>query len=272
MVTFPNAKINLGLNILSKRDDGYHNIESCFYPVPWQDILEIVPSDTLKFSASGLPIPGSPESNLCLKAFHLLQADHDIPAVHILLHKVIPMGAGLGGGSADGAFTLKLLNDLFGLGLPELQLEKYAAQLGSDCPFFIRNEPALATGTGTDLHPFTMDLAGKYIALINPQLHVSTQEAYSQVKPGPASPLTSILAGPAGEWKAHLKNDFEVSVFPKYPRIAELKAAMYEAGAFYASMTGSGSTVYGLFDTTPNLENAVVFQLSTAFQQPDPHR
>lgn len=254
MLSFPNAKINLGLNIISKRADGYHNIESCFYPIPWNDALEILPTHELKFTSSGLDIPGSPDSNLCLKAYHLLRSKFDIPPVHIHLHKVIPMGAGLGGGSADGAFTLKMLNELFELGLNVVDLQPLAGQLGSDCPFFIKNTPQLATNTGTDLEEVGVDLDGYILLIKNPGIHIGTQEAYSNVSPKQAKDsIREVIQKPVQQWKSKLLNDFEESVFPNHPEIFELKKELHENGALYASMTGSGSTVYGIFKEQPDL-------------------
>lgn len=249
MIVFPNAKINLGLNIVSKRPDGYHNIETCFYPIPWNDALEIIVSDKLTFTTSGLEIPGNTDTNLCLQAYHLVKEQYDIPLVHIHLHKVIPMGAGLGGGSADGAFTLKVLNDQFGLEISSEELEDMAGQLGSDCPLFIENKPVFAEGTGNDFSAIALSLKGKYIALINPEIHISTQEAYAGVIPQP--PLRSIkkiLQQPIDTWKEELKNDFEESIFKNHPKIEALKKRFYDEGAMYASMSGSGSSVFGIFE------------------------
>lgn len=250
MVVFPNAKINIGLNILSKREDGYHDISSCFYPIPLCDVLEIVPSKKFEFRGSGIPVDGALEKNLCVKALRLLQEDHAVGEVKMHLHKVIPMGAGLGGGSADATFTLKALDKLFNLDLSTHELEQYAAQLGSDCPFFARNEPVMAKGTGTEFSPCKIDLAGKYLVLLYPDLHISTQEAYSGVKPAlPPYDLQTVLAEkPLKDWTQFVKNDFEESISRKHSIISQLKAALYDHGALYTSMTGSGSAVYGIFD------------------------
>lgn len=248
MITFPNAKINLGLNIVSKREDGYHDIESCFYPIPWHDSLEVIEAAYFSFHSYGLDIPGDSSTNLCVKAYELLKANHNISPVEIHLLKNIPMGAGLGGGSADGAFTLKLLNELFELRLKDEQLESYALQLGSDCPFFIKNNPAIATGRGEHLKSIDLDLAGYHLAIHNPGIHVSTKEAYAGVTPHPRSQsVLDLVQKPVSEWKDAMVNDFEDSVFPNHPAIAQLKHDMYDAGAIYASMTGSGSTVFGVF-------------------------
>lgn len=249
MISFPNAKINLGLNITSKRADGYHNIESCFYPIPWQDSLEVIEAASFAFHSHGLDIPGDASSNLCVKAYEIIKADHDIPPVEIHLLKQIPMGAGLGGGSADGAFTLTLLNDLFKLGLSTEQLEAYALQLGSDCPFFIQNQPVIAKGRGEDLQAIDLDLSGYHLAIHNPGIHISTKEAYSGITPKqPEHSISDIISRPIGNWKDLLHNDFEDSIFPSHPQIQQLKEDMYNAGAIYASMTGSGSTVFGIFE------------------------
>lgn len=252
MICFPNAKINLGLHITSKRKDGYHDIETCMVPIPINDALEMILSKKPVFEASGLNIPGEEKDNLILKAVKLLQKDfNDLPALHIHLHKNIPMGAGLGGGSADGAFALTLMNTLFELHLEDWILEDYAAQLGSDCPFFIQNTPKIATGRGEILEPVDVDLKGNYIVLVKPPIHVGTKEAYAGVKPqAPKYPLKEVLKD-KNSWKEMLVNDFENSIFPQYPEIAEIKAKLYKMGAYYAAMSGSGSTVFGLFTAKP---------------------
>jgi 4-diphosphocytidyl-2-C-methyl-D-erythritol kinase len=250
MVSFPHCKINLGLNVVSKRADGYHDIETCFYPVPWTDILEIIPSDKLHFQASGNAIPGKEEDNLCLKAYRLLETDFKIPPVQIHLHKVIPTGAGLGGGSSDGAFTLRILNQIFSLKLSAERLKKYASRLGSDCAFFIENEPMFATGRGEILTESSVSLTGKFLVVVKPDVHISTAEAYGGVKPEVSSEkLKTVLENsPLHEWKHALKNDFESSVFTKLPVISNIKNKLYDHGAMYSSMTGSGSAVYGIFN------------------------
>ncbi len=253
MVVFPNAKINLGLNVTNKRKDGYHDIVSCFVPVPYSEVLEIIVSKKFSFTSSGFAIPGKPEENLCVKAFKLLKKDFGLPEVSIYLHKMIPIGAGLGGGSADATFTLKALNDLFELFLDDSLLEDYAAQLGSDCPFFVRNQPAMAYGTGNQLEEIDLPLSDKYLLLVTPTVHISTAEAYRGITPTrPTANLKDILRQtPVHEWKHLVRNDFEATVFPKYPELAEVKEKLYQAGALYASMSGSGSTLYGLFETEP---------------------
>lgn len=255
MVLFPHAKINLGLNIIRKRADGYHDLETCFYPIAWTDILEIIPSSSFQFSSTGLVIQGQDADNLCVKAYYLLKKDFDIPPVHIHLHKIIPMGAGLGGGSADAAFTLRQLNESFALGLAPLSLEKYAAQLGSDCAFFISNIPRLGTGRGEILSPISVSLKGKFVVVVKPDVHVSTAEAYAGVKPGTRdiSVKDVIERKPITEWKSLLTNDFEESVFKKHPAVANVKQKLYDHGAAYASMSGSGSCVFGIFESKVDL-------------------
>ena len=266
MIAFPNAKINLGLNIIEKRQDGYHNIQSCFVPIEWFDILEAVEADQFNFSTSGLPIPGNADSNLCVTAYELLKVDYNLPAVAIHLHKNIPIGAGLGGGSADGAFMLKLLNDKFELGLSYNQLETYAAKLGSDCPFFIRNEPTYVEGTGAEFSPINIDLAGLHMVVVYPELHISTQDAYAHITPRlPKENLKKVLESKASDqWQSLVHNDFEPSLLESYPEIAQLKEKMAKNGAVYSSMTGSGSAVFGLFKESPEItfaEPGVRFQI-----------
>lgn len=259
MVVFPNAKINIGLNILSKRDDGYHDIESCFYPIPFCDVLEIVPSDNLGFTSTGIEIPGDADSNLCLKAYQLLKEDFDMPPVKIHLHKVIPIGAGLGGGSADATFTLKALNQMFKLNLTDDKLEKYASQLGSDCPFFVQNKPVIAKGTGNIFEPIDINLKGMYLQLIYPDIHISTKQAYAGVVPNDDDQNLSIDLGKnISDWKTTIKNDFETSVFNQFSEVEKVKNDFYQYGALYASMTGSGSAVFGIFEKEINaLKNCV---------------
>lgn len=255
MVTFPNAKINIGLFITGKRADGFHNLESCFYPVGWCDVLEILPAEKLSFKSTGILIPGNPETNLCLKAYHLIKQDFNISPVMIHLHKVIPIGAGLGGGSADGAFTIKTLNNLFELHLTLEQMENYARKLGSDCAFFIQNQPKYCFGKGDQFEEIPLNLSGKFTVLINPNIHISTAEAYSGVMPRkPEIDLREILQNPVNQWTNVVKNDFENHLLPKYPAITILKEKLYAHGAAYASMTGSGSTVFGIFEEEIDLK------------------
>lgn len=253
MLVFPNCKINLGLTIIGKRDDGFHNLETVFYPLPFFDVFEIIATPATKdisFAASGIPVQGDVSSNLCVKAWYLLKKDFPgLPAVQMHLHKAIPMGAGLGGGSADGAFALKLFNDHFNLGLSGDQLIHYAQQLGSDCPFFIINKPCFATGRGEKLEPIAIDLDAYKFVIINPGIHISTAGAFSQIKPAkPAKSIQQIIRQPVNTWRDELKNDFEEGVFASYPEIAGIKDRLYEAGAIYASMSGTGSTIYGIFE------------------------
>jgi|SRR5690606_11826367 len=248
MVVFPNAKINIGLQVLNRREDGYHNLETVFYPLKLHDVLEVVEANSVQFTASGIAIPGDGQDNLCLKAYRLLQKAYDLPPVHIYLHKVIPIGAGLGGGSADAAFLLKLLNTQFGLGLGEGELIGYARQLGADCPFFIRNAPVLATGIGDAFSEVKVDLSPYHLVLVKPDVHVSTATAYGSVRPQEVSrQLASAISRPVETWKETIFNDFETGIFAQYPEIAAVKALLYENGAVYAAMSGSGSAVYGLF-------------------------
>ena len=253
MIVFPNAKINLGLYITEKRSDGFHNLESIFYPVDWKDILEITPSKTLSFTSTGIDIPSSTSDNLCTQAYKLLQQDHDIPPVDIHLHKMIPIGAGLGGGSADASFTLKALNELFKLELSNENLIIYAQQLGSDCAFFIENKATFAYEKGDHFKTLDLDLSSYWIKLINPNIHISTKEAYAGVYPNTAGyNLTELTDMFIHEWKLYLQNDFEKSIFPNHPDIEEIKENLYHEGALYASMSGSGSTVYGIFQQEPS--------------------
>lgn len=253
MIQFPNAKINLGLQLVEKRPDGFHNLVSCFYPVPWTDALEILPATgEASFTLSGLPVPGAPQSNLCWKAYELLRQDFELPAIQMHLHKVIPMGAGLGGGSADAAFTLKILNDQFDLGLTAAQLENYARQLGSDCAFFVQNKPVLAVEKGDVFESLSLDLTGWHLVLVYPNLAISTAQAYAAVSPRfPEKSLSWLLAQEITTWKDTVVNDFEASLFPQYPVLPEIKEQLYAMGAVYASMSGSGSTMYGLFRQAP---------------------
>src|SRR6187399_1177013 len=249
MVSFPNCKINLGLNIVNKRNDGYHDIETIFFPIHLKDALELVEKEKLEFSTSGFSIEGEPEKNICIKAYDLLKKDFpQLPSVQMHLHKAIPMGAGLGGGSADGAFTLKLLNKKFDLSLSEKQLINYSLQLGSDCPFFILNKPCFATGRGEILDQMELDLSQYKFLIVHPPIHVSTAWAFSTIKPlKSVKSIKQIIQQSISIWKAELINDFEKPVFEKYPEIKNIKEKLYEADAIYASMSGSGSAVFGIF-------------------------
>jgi len=248
MIIFPNAKINLGLNVINRRHDGYHNIETVLYPVRIQDALEIIEADQLLFTSSGINIPGNPAENLCLKAWHLISEDLNLPKVHIHLHKQIPIGAGLGGGSSDGAFCIRLLNEKFNLSLTVEQMEDYARRLGSDCAFFIKNQPVIATGKGDEFETINLSLEKYFVVLLMPSVHVNTAEAYRSIQPQVSDCVQKDLPDlPVEVWKEVLVNDFEVPIFKSHPVIGELKNVLYEKGALYASMSGSGASVYGIF-------------------------
>lgn len=248
MVAFPGCKINLGLHVIRRRPDGYHDLDTCFYPLPWSDVLEWIPSASQSFTTTGLPIPGEVSENLCLKAYRVLASKHGIPSAKGHLHKIIPMGAGLGGGSADGAITLRVLNELFELRLTVPQLTDYARELGSDCAYFLLNGPAFGAGRGDVLEPAATILKGYFMVVVVPNVHVSTAQAYAGVKPSqPLEPLAVTLKRPIETWKDKLVNDFEPSVFARFPELAALKTKMYDLGAVYASMSGSGSAIYGIF-------------------------
>ena len=260
MLAFPNCKINLGLNIICKRADGFHDIETVFYPIlKLHDALEILPSNTqtslVDFKMSGPVVDGDRANNLCVKACKLLHKDYpEMPAIQMHLHKAIPMGAGLGGGSADGAFTLQLMNDVFHLKLSNEQLINYALQLGSDCPFFIVNKPCFATGRGEVMNELPFHLSGYFIVLINPGIHINTGWAFGQITPQqPLTDLKQRIQQPIETWKELVKNDFEPAVMNSHPIIGTIKERLYQNGAVFASMSGSGSTVYGIFsaDKTP---------------------
>lgn len=249
MVVFPNAKINLGLNIISKRIDNFHILESVFYPIPWCDVLEIIVSKKTQFSISGNAIPGNINDNLCMKIYSSMQKVYDLPPVSMHLHKNIPVGAGLGGGSSDAAFTVKLLNDLFNLNIPSEDQIDFIKPYGSDCAFFIQNRPVLALGKGDEFEPVNLSLKGKFIVLVYPDLFISTKEAYASVNPTiPADDIRKSINSEINQWKGILQNDFENALFPEYPLLKSIKETMYHLGAMYASMSGSGSTVYGIFE------------------------
>lgn len=259
MILFPNAKINIGLQITEKRSDGFHNLESCFYPVPLYDLMEIIPARQTTFSTEGIAIPGDSDTNLCLRAYELLRRDFQLPPIQIYLYKMIPIGAGLGGGSADAAFALRLLNDQFNLALSTEQLEMYARQLGSDCAFFIQNRPRYCTGKGDQFESIEMSLSGYTLVLIYPNLAISTAEAYANVRPHkPAKSLRTLLEEPVSNWHKTIENDFENSLFPMYPILKIVKQELYQAGALYASMSGSGSTIYGIFERAVQLPDSLL--------------
>lgn len=267
MIVFPGCKINLGLRILRKREDGFHDLATVFYPLPLKDALEIIRNDeqNIQFTLSGNAIDGDSENNLCLKAYKLLKKDFpELPAIKMHLHKAIPMGAGLGGGSADGAFTLKLFNHKFQLGLSQDQLISYALQLGSDCPFFIIDRPCFATGRGEMLQPVDVSLAGYQLVLVNPGIHINTGWAFSQLKLSgnvhdletAEKSLPDIVLQPPQNWRNVLMNDFEEPVFLQHPELGIIKNELYNQGALYAAMSGSGSSVFGIFENAARLNLA----------------
>ena len=272
MVTFPNCKINLGLNIIRKREDGYHELETVFYPVGLKDAVEIVQSGVgslesgVEFSSSGLEVAGDSADNLCVKAYHLLKKDFpQLSGFRVHLHKAIPMGAGLGGGSADGAFTLKLLNQMGRLGLSDQQLMDYALQLGSDCPFFILNKPCIATGRGEKMREIQLDLSDYTFVIVNPGIHQSTAKAFAGITPHQSQrSIKDIIRQPVQEWNEFLVNDFESQVSQQHAEILQIKENLYASGAQYASMTGSGSSVYGLFEKGKEIILAFLSQYSTS--------
>ncbi|TKG94788.1 4-(cytidine 5'-diphospho)-2-C-methyl-D-erythritol kinase [Puteibacter caeruleilacunae] len=256
MITYPNAKLNLGLNVVEKRNDGFHNIETIFLPIGLSDAIEFVESEDEKveFSNSGILVDCSAEQNLILKAYELLKADFDIPGLKVHLHKVIPFGAGLGGGSSDASFMLKSLNSVYNLGLSKEELKVYARQLGSDCAFFIDNVPCFGEGKGDELSAINVSLKGYYLVLIKPDVNVSTPAAYRYVKPVKTTKnLRDLVTLPVEQWKDKIKNDFEDSVFPQFPVIKEIKYKLYNMGATFASMSGSGASVFGIFENLPEL-------------------
>ncbi len=252
MISFPNAKINIGLNVVSKRTDGYHDLETIFYPVQLADALEMVVSERTEITVSGIVIDGELNDNLVIKAYNLLKEEFDLPPVKFHLHKVIPFGAGLGGGSADAAFTLKMLNGSFKLGLKTDQLENYATKLGADCAFFIQNKPTFATGIGNQLQPINLDLSNYQIVIIKPNISVSTKDAYQNIVPqNPTIRLFNLVNSPVSAWKNQVINDFEKSVFSSFTQLSELKKLLYMLGAEYVSMSGSGSALFGIFRSLP---------------------
>lgn len=258
MICFPNAKINLGLRITEKRNDGFHNLETIFYPVNWTETLEIVEnratSEDFVLYVSGLPILGNTTDNLLYKAYQLIKEIVSVPNINVYLHKTLPMGAGLGGGSADAAFFINLLNSTFQLNLSNTQKLDIARKLGSDCAFFINNTPVLATQKGDVFQDIKLDLSHLYIAIIYPNVHSNTKEAYSLVEPNkPEVSLLDIIHQPIDSWKNTLINDFEKSIFSNYPIVEEVKNKLYDSNALYACMSGSGSAVFGLFETKPQL-------------------
>lgn len=248
MICFPNIKINIGLDILERRPDGYHNIESVFYPVNYTDILEVLPSDEFVLINEGIQIDCPVEKNLCYKAWKLLDEKYNIGPVKIILYKNVPFGTGLGSGSSDATSTLLLLNEIFSLNLDEETLIKHAASIGVDCAFFVKNKPTFVSGIGTIFTDTQVDLSGYYLLLCLPEVSVNTSSAYKNCKPDfPEKKLADLVKLPIVEWKNHIKNDFEASIFPENPILAEIKQELYDKGAVYAQMSGSGSAIYGIF-------------------------
>lgn len=280
MVLFPNSKINLGLRVTGKRADGYHDIETIFYPIPLRDALELTTGHTGKtpsafdLTITGTAIPGDVSANLCKKAWDLIKEDFpEIPPVRMHLHKAIPMGAGLGGGSSDGAAALQLLNEELKLDIGTEQLLRYALKLGSDCPFFILNRPSYATGRGEEMETVNADLSGYYFVIVEPGIHVNTGETFRALEkfslPGESEALKEIISRPVQEWKDRLKNDFEEPVFEKHPHLKEIRQQLYRAGAVYAAMTGTGSCIYGIFRNskkTGNLKLSDTYRVHTLKQ------
>ncbi len=265
MITFSNAKINIGLNIVSKRPDGYHNLETVFYPIPIEDTIEIHLNERqntpITLHTYGKKIEGKTSDNLIIKAYNLIKKDFDLPALNVYLSKNIPSGAGLGGGSSNAAFMLKLLNQQFRLDIPIKKLEEYAKQLGADCPFFIQNKPVFAQGIGDLFSPINLNLKGYTIAIIKSDLFISTQEAFSKVHAQkPKNPLLDCINLPIHKWKDYISNDFEKSIFPIYPELKEIKKHLYQSGALYASMSGSGPSIYAIYSNKSSLPDFSHFQ------------
>ncbi len=263
MIVFPHAKINLGLNVLRKRDDGFHDIESVLVPIPLTDVLEAildpsVPDGAVEFTSTGISIPGNPSSNLCIQAAAALRSLRPMPGIRMHLHKVIPTGAGLGGGSSDGAHALMLLNRLLNLEVDGTALHKLASTLGSDCPFFLSDRPQLAEGRGERLTPLEVALEGLWLLLVNPGIHVGTKEVYGHTKPSniSANIAGALLNSPPDQWQNSVKNCMEQYVFEAYPAVKQLRDALKQQGAAYAAMSGSGSSVFGLFKDEPVVPTA----------------
>jgi 4-diphosphocytidyl-2-C-methyl-D-erythritol kinase len=254
MITFPNAKINIGLNVVSRRTDGYHNLQTILYPLPLKDALEIMEADEMGFETSGIPIPGNDNENLCLKAYGLLRKDFTLPNIKIHLHKNIPIGAGLGGGSSDAAFFIKMVNQKFSLDLTDENMQAYCRLLGADCAFFVENKPVIAIDKGDVFLPITLDLSAYHLLLVMPPVHVSTAEAYRGVVTNmPSQSLKDLVKLPINEWQGKIKNDFEGHIFKAYPQIRSVKSSLIKAGAEFALMSGSGASVFGIFKNKPNL-------------------
>ena len=249
IVRHPNAKINLGLNIVRRRSDGYHDIETVFYPIPLTDTLTIEDADAFSFTQTGTPLDCRSEDNLVVRAIKALAADDELPRLRVTLEKHIPSGAGLGGGSSDAAAAMCAVANHMNLPLTPTDIEQKLATLGADCPFFVRNRPVFATGTGNVFTPIELSLSGWKLVLVKPDIHVATRDAYAMVKPArPATSLTEIIRRPVAEWQNLMANDFEPSVFMRHPEIGEIKQSLLQLGATYTSMSGSGSAVFALFE------------------------
>jgi 4-diphosphocytidyl-2-C-methyl-D-erythritol kinase len=260
MVVFPFCKVNIGLSVVERRNDGYHNIESLFYPVDLTDILEVVESDDGKnhFVMTGLSLDGDPSQNLCVKAYDQLSKEFLIPPVRIHLHKNIPAGAGLGGGSSDAAFMLRCINELFDLEVSKEDLFLHAMQIGSDCGFFMQDSPAIVKGRGESLSPLNISLSNYKIVIIKPDIHIKTANAYAGIVPGKSEyPIAGIISRPVSEWQGNLINDFEQNILKNHPKINDIKTKLQNAGALFVSMTGSGSAVYGIFEK--GIQTSMIF-------------
>ena len=271
MLVQPNCKINIGLNVVERRSDGYHNLETVFYPIPLRENLEfkeLTHSDkAYELHLAGVPIAGNPDDNLIIKVYLSLKDEFDLPALEIELYKKIPMGAGLGGGSSDAAFMMKALNEHYELGLSNKEMEERMSAFGADCAFFIQNKPAYATGIGDILTPCQLSLRNKHIVLVKPDVFISTKEAYANIHPHPAEhDLLQTIASPIEDWRHTIKNDFEDSVFPNHPELQAIKQTLYDMGAQYAAMSGSGSTLFGIFNR-PIPEATKVFEKHFVFSQ-----
>lgn len=254
MISFPNSKINIGLNIVSKRQDGFHNIETVFYPIPYKDILEIIPAENFELINLGKKIDCKYEDNLCYKAYKLLKNEYNLSPVKIILYKNVVYGSGLGSGSSDAAHSLILLNKLFNLSLSEDELEFYASKLGADCAFFIKNKAVFAQGLGNKFSEISLNLSGKHLVLCLPDAHINTAQAYKNCKPKAwEQSLKSLIKLPLNQWKSCISNDFEKNLFIEFPNLGAIKEELYEKGAVYAQMSGSGSAIFGIYEKLPNL-------------------
>lgn len=254
MKTYPCAKINLGLYVTERRTDGYHNLETVFYPIPLRDELEVEQADLDELLIEGIPVAGNTEDNLVMRVVRKLREEgHPIPPLRIRLRKNIPSGAGLGGGSSDAAYMMTMLNDMFRLGLSTEEMERSVSRLGADCAFFVKSRPVLAHGIGDQFTPISLDLSSWYILLVKPDDFISTREAYQGVHPQqPQHKLAESILCPVEKWPELVENDFESSVFPLHPIVADIKQRLYDGGALYAAMSGSGSSVFGLFRERPS--------------------